>query len=217
MVLMIIKNLFYILTCLFFTSCACNSPLKVTPVQRGDKSLNCKQLILEIIEAENYRTMAEETQGVSASEVLTPSCWITGYISSQNAIKLANSRINYLGNIYDLNNCEIKGDQSQRLRPKRVQTITTEIPSSALGQGLKPISRPTPSGYIPGAGFSNPPINIPRPQFDQNYDNSRKDGYKALNENARLRNTPHQHKDVNGKEYEHSHPHKGFHLHAEDQ
>lgn len=209
-ILMKFKKYLLLLSLVFATSCACNSPLKVTPVQRGDKGLNCKQLILEIIESENYRTMAEESKGVSASEALTPSCWVTGYISSQTAIKLANSRINYLGNIYDLNNCETKGNEISNRRPQRVQTITTEIPGNALRQAPAGLTAVTPPSSItppPNFGFTNP----------SNSNNNQKDGYNPISNSQPLRDIPHEHKDVNGKTYEHSHPHRGFHLHGEDQ
>lgn len=96
------------------------------PIQDSDKQLSCKEVVLSINEAEQYRKKAMETRGITADQALLPLCWAPTYLSAQDAVAAADERLEYLGNIYDLLNCGNKN------KPP-VQTL------------------PPPPGYRPGA------------------------------------------------------------------
>jgi hypothetical protein len=87
------------------TSCNCSSPLEIASIQKGDKKLACKDIILEINEAEHYRGEAQDSKRIGLGNMLMPTCWISGYINGEQAIKSADARIDYLGHIYDLLDC----------------------------------------------------------------------------------------------------------------
>lgn len=100
------KKLFSILILLVFTaSCNCSSPIRINSIQKSDKKLACKDLILEINETEHYRNEATKGRGINMNNMFMPTCWVTGYIDSAQALKAANARIDYLGHIYDLLDC----------------------------------------------------------------------------------------------------------------
>lgn len=193
-----IKYSLLIFISLSLAACSCSAPLKVTSIQRGDKQLTCKDIILEINEAEHYRDQAQKTRGVSVSEVLTPTCWVSGYVDSAGAVNSANARINYLGQIYDLLDC--------------ARQSTTPPPK------VQPVAPPPPP---PPPRMQRPPQF---PLFTPNYPGG---AYGATNlpltGNQHYRRIPgpdpwlHEHKDANGKIYQHSHQHRGPHQHAEDQ
>lgn len=92
------------ITCVL-ASCDCNPALEITSIQKSDKKLACKDIILEINEAEYYRAEAAESRKITFGELLMPTCWISGYVNGQQAIRSADARIDYLGHIYDLLDC----------------------------------------------------------------------------------------------------------------
>lgn len=80
--------------------------------------MNCKDVVLSITEAEQYRKKALETRSISADQVLLPLCWAPTYFASQSAVKAADERLEYLGNIYDVLDCSRKAKApSQALPP----------------------------------------------------------------------------------------------------
>jgi hypothetical protein len=95
-----------ILLPLLLTGCGCGSlPLRVTPIQRGDKKLDCKQVLLEINESEHYRKQAYAAVKKAPTKIWAPSCMIFGVSDGLAAASAADARIEYLGNIYDLLEC----------------------------------------------------------------------------------------------------------------
>lgn len=174
---------------LVLASCTCGKPLKVTSIQGDDKKLACKDVILEINEAEHYREQASKEKGINFGEALMPVCWVSGYIDGAQAVKAANARIDYLGRIYDLLDCgglENGGDSS---------SVPPPPPAVVL-----------PSSPRPGvAPFAANPYSAPQAQFSSHYRN--------IDKNSGL----HEHRDRNGKIYVHSHSHSGPHRHFEDQ
>gem|GEM_PF-4793112 len=127
------------------SSCDCSVPLEVTSIQKGDKKLACKDIILEINEAEHYRERAIEDQRISAGEILMPTCWLSGYVDGGKAIKSADARIEYLGHIYDLLDCG---------------GLSTPVPPPPVARNIRPLSQdanPAPVGVPPVRSF-NPPV-----------------------------------------------------------
>lgn len=100
-----IRNIILFILLIALSSCNCDEPLKVSSIQKTDKKLACKDIVLEINEAEHYREEAKLSKGVSLSNIFAPTCWVTGYIDSAQAVDSANARIDYLGHIYDLLDC----------------------------------------------------------------------------------------------------------------
>src|SRR5690606_13004177 len=98
-------------------SCTCNKPYEMRPIQDADKQLSCKEVVLSINEAEQYRKQAMDTRGITADQALLPLCWAPTYFAGQDAIKAADARLEYLGNIYDLLDCGNKAKASARPVP----------------------------------------------------------------------------------------------------
>ena len=136
------------LVALSLASCNCNPPLEVTAIQKSDKKLACKDIILEINEAEHYRAEAVESRKVGFGELFMPTCWISGYVNGQQAIKSAAARIDYLGHIYDLLDCgganasadDEDDDDSLLSKSKKIHALP-----SHKGLTSRPIKDSTPS------------------------------------------------------------------------
>lgn len=174
-------------------SCTCGTPLEVSPIQRDDKKLACKDVILEINEAEHYRDEGVQSQGINMGEALMPICWASGYVDGSKAVKAANSRIDYLGQIYDLLDCG--GNASSASSPP---------PPTAIAVPIQRFNNSPPAAISSRAGgFSPPAMGEGRVHYQS----------KGNNSNKHL----HEHKDAKGRVYIHSHPHEGVHRHLEDE
>jgi hypothetical protein len=91
--------------------CSASDPTtKVKPMQRKDKRLSCKEILLEMNEAEFYRQTAYKSKGPKIKNVLMPLGYISTYMDSEEAIDAANARVNYLDRIYEIMNCSEKED-----------------------------------------------------------------------------------------------------------
>jgi len=89
--------------------CSAEDPsTKVKPMQRKDKRLSCKEILLEMNEAEFYRQMAYKNKGPKIKNVLMPLGYISTYMDSEEAIDAANARVSYLDRIYEIMNCTEK-------------------------------------------------------------------------------------------------------------
>jgi hypothetical protein len=169
------------------SSCTCGTPMKVSSIQKSDKKLTCKDIILEINEAEHFREEGLKEKSISAGEALMPTCWLSGYLDGNKAAKQANSRIEYLGQIYELMDCGGAGDK-------------------AASQQTQPIA-------IPVAPAS--PAITPQPLIQPKNTENTDAHYKEKNNLGQ--NQMHEHMDKNGRVYIHSHPHDGPHRHLEDE
>lgn len=125
-------------------SCACNRPQEVRPVQREDKQLTCKDVVLEINEAEYLRKKALDSRGISADQALLPLCWAPTYIAGEKAVTAADERLEYLGQIYDLLDCGSKMRAPQQTLPP---------PPPVRNDAVPPMQRrmvaPQPPGSLP--------------------------------------------------------------------
>ncbi len=99
------KALLTLIAPIFLSSCDCSTPVIIGSIQDTDKKLACRDIILEINEAEHYRSLGEESKKITLGEMFMPTCWISGYLDGSKAYKSANSRIEYLTHIYDLLDC----------------------------------------------------------------------------------------------------------------
>lgn len=185
------KILVLVIICASLLSCTCATPLKVSEIQKSDKKLSCKDVILEINESEHYRALAKKEEGIHFGNMLMPVCWVTGYVDSRKAISAAEARVKYLGHIYDVLDCGGKSDKSEK---------------------------PAAAGAAP---FVAPPIiqiqpvqDIPAAVETQKAPSSSKAGQCTTQEN--IAKYTHQHTDRLGRVYTHCHYNTGPHKHLDD-
>lgn len=120
------KKLFPVLTitsALALAACGERSE-KVDLMKRSDKQLSCKEILLEINEAEFYKKQADDKKSLGIKSIVMPIGYIDTYMSADEAITAANSRVDYLNRIYDIKNCEANGgieiiNNNQYVAPKR--------------------------------------------------------------------------------------------------
>lgn len=80
----------------------------VKPMQRKDKQLSCKEVLLEMNEADFYRKTALKNRGPKLKNILMPLGYISTYMSSEEAIEAADARVAYLDQIYEIMHCSDK-------------------------------------------------------------------------------------------------------------
>ena len=125
-------------------SCTCTRPKKVRTIQREDKQLTCKNVILEINETEYMRKQALETSAVAGGQALLPLCWAPTYFATKTSVKAADERLDYLGQIYDLLHCGRKQRPPQRSLP-----APPPMRPGALPPMQRSVSPPPPPGNLP--------------------------------------------------------------------
>ncbi len=169
-------------------ACTCATPLKVSEIQKTDKKLSCKDLILEINEAEHYRELAMKEEGINFGNMLMPVCWVTSYVDANQAITAAEERVKYLSHIYDVLDCGGKSDKSEKpsaqITPLAAPPIIQIQPSVVPGPDAKKI---LPS---PKPGECKDPVSIEK--------------------------YTHKHITRLGKVYTHCHINPGPHRHIDD-
>lgn len=146
-----------IIAALVLAGCACNQPEKVEPFQKTDKEMSCKQVVLETTEIEYRRKQAADYSVVGIDQALLPLCWAPTYVSKQDAIKAADERLEYLGQIYELLGC----DRKQQAAPQQSSLPSPPpIRSDALPRMQRQQAVPMP---YPSAGGANLPPPPPPP------------------------------------------------------
>ena len=97
------------LTALSLTA-ACSSSAdtskKVQALQNKDKQLTCKEILLEMNEADFYKGMANKNKGPKLKYMLMPLGYISTYMDAEEAIEASNARVSYLNKIYEISGCE---------------------------------------------------------------------------------------------------------------
>lgn len=95
-----------IFSLLILSGCSTSIESKVVqPVQRSDKELSCKELLLEMNEAQYYKKSALNNRGPKIQSVLMPMGYISTYLSAEEAIEASDARVEYLDQIYDILKC----------------------------------------------------------------------------------------------------------------
>lgn len=143
------------------SACNCGTPLKIKPIQKNDKNLTCKDVILEINEAEFFRKEGENAKKITPDKYLLPMCWLSGYTSGNEAVDAANQRINYLSQLYDILDCGGKNKdttQTGNIPPQPGgygYPGQNDLPSEANAPYMVPVD-PAPQGnYLPPPEPSN--------------------------------------------------------------
>ena len=106
-----IKKLFLSLFCIFLLASCGEDPVQVETMKRTDKSLACNDILLEINEAEFHKKKALEKQSLGIKSIVMPLGYIDTYMSADEAVSAAQSRVAYLNRIYEIKNCD--GNKNQ--------------------------------------------------------------------------------------------------------
>jgi len=94
---------------LMLSACGGGDPSPtVKAMQRKDKSLSCKEVLLEMNEADFYKQTAYKNKGPKLKNVLMPLGYVSTYMNAEEAIGAADARIAYLDRIYEILRCEKK-------------------------------------------------------------------------------------------------------------
>jgi hypothetical protein len=90
----------------------------VIPVQSKDKQLTCREILLEMNEAEQYKIAAENNKNPDVRSFLAPFGYAYTITSANEAIESAEKRINYLREVYQISGCTsgASGLSEQQLR-----------------------------------------------------------------------------------------------------
>ncbi len=104
------------LVSLLIAACGGGSEEKATKVkslQKSDKNLSCREILLEMNEAQFYNKMAHKNRSVKLKNVLMPLGYISTYMDSEDAIGAAQARVEYLDKIYEIMHCEDKEKEKE--------------------------------------------------------------------------------------------------------
>ena len=118
------------------TSCG-EQAEKIDPLRRGDKNLSCKEILLELNEAEFYRKQANEKKQLGIKSIVMPLGYIDTYMSADEAVGAANSRVSYLNRIFEIKRCD-EGDQPSdaEIQAKISQGIQRVSPQQSGGKQI---------------------------------------------------------------------------------
>ena len=112
------RNFIAILMLFAVASCSGVRSNAVVPVQSKDKQLTCREIILEMNEAEQYKIAAESNKNPDVRSFLAPLGYAYTITSANEAIDSAEKRINYLREVYQISGCTsgASGLSDQQLR-----------------------------------------------------------------------------------------------------
>ena len=104
-----ISNIFAVCAAAFLAcSCATNSEYSVSSMQNKDKWMGCREIQLEINEAEFLKKQANKSKRLGVTDVVNPLGYVSEYSSAGDAADKAQTRIEYLQKIYEINACHQK-------------------------------------------------------------------------------------------------------------
>lgn len=91
------------------TSCSGTRSAAVVPYQSRDKQLSCREIMLEMNEAEEYKRAAEKNKNPDMRSFLAPLGYAYTVTSANEAIDASNERIRYLKEVYAISGCQQGG------------------------------------------------------------------------------------------------------------
>lgn len=94
-----------VLTIALLSGCSGVRSSSVVPVQSKDKQLTCKEILLDINEAEQYKAAAEKNKNPGVRSFLAPLGYVYTLTSANEAIEASNKRIAYLQDVYQISGC----------------------------------------------------------------------------------------------------------------
>lgn len=112
------RNTIVALSLLAITSCSGVRSNAVVPVQSKDKQLTCREIVLEMNEAEQYKASAEMNKNPDVRSFLAPLGYVYTMTSANDAIDASEKRISYLREVYQISGCTsgASGLTDQQLR-----------------------------------------------------------------------------------------------------
>ena len=114
----------------------------VKAMQRKDKRLSCKEILLEMNEAEHYRKMAHKNKGPKLKNVLMPLGYVSTYMNAEEAIGASEARVGYLDQIYEIMRCDEKELMEERQNtPYQQPQYYAPEPQGAAPAGSLPYYR----------------------------------------------------------------------------
>lgn len=128
------------------SACSGESSTQVQAMQRKDKQLSCKEVLLEMNEAQFYKKMALKNKDPKLKTVLMPLGYISTYMGAEEAAGTATARIEYLDKIYDIMDCDAANSA-----PAYQQPVNSYQQRNA------------PPAYV-GATYAPPPAAYRKPQ-----------------------------------------------------
>ena len=136
---------------------------KVAAMQKKDKNLTCREVLLEQNEAEFYKTTAQKNKNPDVKTLLMPLGYISTYMNAEDAVSAADARVEYLARIYDIMDCENKlqmaGRKNKLVYRQMADSIDNEDGVPAPQPTSQPVAQAMPQGYVMPA-----PQMVVRPQ-----------------------------------------------------
>jgi len=99
------KCIFLVVAGGLIASCSGVRSTAVVPVQSKDKQLSCREIMLEINEAEEYKKTAENNKNPDLRSFIAPLGYAYTVSSADDAIDASNKRITYLQDVYRISGC----------------------------------------------------------------------------------------------------------------
>jgi len=154
-----LKKISLLAILLAVTACGSEQSPQVQAMQKKDKQLTCKEVLLEMNEAQFYQKMAQKNKGPNLKNVLMPLGYISTYVSANDAIEAASARVEYLDKIYSIMDCE-----AQKANGWQSQSNNAAYYPSAPMQPVQPM--PVQPQYIP-SNYSNNGYMMQDPRMQQ--------------------------------------------------
>jgi len=130
-----------------FVACAGEKSVKVSSMQKKDKNLSCREIMLEINEAEFYRNTAEKNKNPGIKSLLMPLGYVSTYLDAEEAAGAADARISYLNRVYDIMKCDEPGSDLRRAAYPPYSDY-----NMGAGGGNANSASFAPPAYVPQAG-----------------------------------------------------------------
>jgi hypothetical protein len=125
--------------------------------------LSCKEIMLEMNEAEFYRRTAEKKKGPNVQNMIMPLGYLSTYMNAEEAINASDARVAYLNRIYEIMECDdpknSQGGNARNGAPQPVaqyQPGAAMMPMQAMGMPQQPYYQYQPMSYnAPAAPAQN--------------------------------------------------------------
>lgn len=156
------KTVLLSLLTLSLMACAGKESEKVEAMQKRDKTLTCREVLLEQNEADFYRTTAEKNKAPGVRSVLMPLGYISTYMDADEAVSAAKARTDYLARIYTILGCENKLQMADRR-----DRLTTRQMAESLENDEEPVAIPMPQQAAPQPAqpMVQPMVMVPQPMM----------------------------------------------------
>lgn len=129
--------------CFSLVACAGKDSEKVAAMQKKDKNLTCREVLLEQNEAEFYKSTAQKNKSPDVKSVLMPLGYISTYMNAEEAVGAANARVDYLARIYEIMGCDQKIQMADRKNKLVSRQMAETMDSSEDGTPMPtPVMQP---------------------------------------------------------------------------